>query len=168
MHVINHEWNRSMFVAFAMCFVWDTKPDFPNIQDKLKKLKVECKSFSATPTSRFMYEVDNQRERHVVDLINRTCSCRLWDLNRIPYKHGIIAIYKNIETLKDYTHPCYLKQTYMEIYKEMLPSMPCPLEWALTGQLAPVVPHIYIPLDRPPKQRKRAVDEPRNPYRASR
>ena len=46
--------------------------------------------------------------------------------------------------------------------------MPCPLEWALTGQLAPVVPHIYIPLGRPPKQRKRAVDEPRNPYRASR
>ena len=25
MHVINHEWNRSIFVASAMCFVWDTK-----------------------------------------------------------------------------------------------------------------------------------------------
>ena len=31
MHVINHEWNGSMFVSSAMCFVWDTKPDFPTI-----------------------------------------------------------------------------------------------------------------------------------------
>ena len=30
-HVINHEWNRSMNVASAMSFVWDTKPDFPSI-----------------------------------------------------------------------------------------------------------------------------------------
>ena len=29
MHVISHEWNRSMFVTSAMCFVWDTKPDLP-------------------------------------------------------------------------------------------------------------------------------------------
>ena len=29
MHVINYEWNRSMFVTSAMCFVWDTKPDLP-------------------------------------------------------------------------------------------------------------------------------------------
>ena len=27
-HVINHEWNRSMNVASAMSFVWDTKPVF--------------------------------------------------------------------------------------------------------------------------------------------
>ena len=31
MHVINHEWNRFMFVASVMCFVWDTKPDLPSI-----------------------------------------------------------------------------------------------------------------------------------------
>ena len=31
MHVINHEWNRSMFVASAVCFVWDTKLDIPSI-----------------------------------------------------------------------------------------------------------------------------------------
>ena len=29
MHVINHEWNISMFVASAVYFVWDTKPDLP-------------------------------------------------------------------------------------------------------------------------------------------
>ena len=40
---------------------------FPNIQDKLKKLKHESIHFSATPIGSFMYEVDNDCERHVVD-----------------------------------------------------------------------------------------------------
>ena len=30
-HVINHEWNRSMFVASAVCFVWDIKLYFPTL-----------------------------------------------------------------------------------------------------------------------------------------
>ena len=29
LHVISHEWSRFVFVASAVCFVWDTKPDFP-------------------------------------------------------------------------------------------------------------------------------------------
>ena len=49
----------------------------PNIQDKLKKLKHESIPFSATPPSSFMYEVDNGRERHVVDLVKKACNCRI-------------------------------------------------------------------------------------------
>ncbi|XP_075665367.1 uncharacterized protein LOC142635032 [Castanea sativa] len=141
---------------------------YPSIQDKLETLKVESKPFSATPAGNFFYEVASQYERHVVDLVKKTCSCRYWDLNGIPCKHAIIAIYINIETPEAYTHQCYHKETYMEIYKEVLPPMPYQLEWDETGQPAPIAPHIYKPPDRPPKQRKRALDEPKNPYKASR
>ena len=56
----------------------------------------------------------------------------------------------------------------MEIYKEVLPPMPGQSEWAKTGQPASLALNIYKPLGRPPKQRKRASDESRNPYKASR
>ena len=49
----------------------------PSIQKKLEQLKLECKSFCAIPSGKFVYKVDNERERHVVDLVNRTCSCRV-------------------------------------------------------------------------------------------
>ena len=49
----------------------------PSIQKKLEQLKLECKGLYAMPSGRFVYEVDNERERHVVDLLNRTCSCRV-------------------------------------------------------------------------------------------
>ena len=42
MHVINHEWNRSMFVASAMCFVWDTKLDLPTIGIRAKFSSHAC------------------------------------------------------------------------------------------------------------------------------
>ena len=104
----------------------------PSIQDRLEKLKVESKSFSATLAGSFLYEVGSQNERHVVDLVKKTCSCRSWDLNGIPCKHAITAIYTNIETPEDYTYPCYFKETYMEIYNKVFPPMPGQSEWAET------------------------------------
>ena len=95
----------------------------PSIQDKLGKLKVESKPFSTTPAGSFLYEVASQYERHVVDLVKKTCSCRFCDLNDIPCKYAIIAIYTNIEILEAYTHPCYYNETYIEMYKEVLPPM---------------------------------------------
>jgi hypothetical protein len=43
----------------------------PNVQDKLEKLKMESRSFSPMPSSRFKYEVDNSYERHMVDLTKK-------------------------------------------------------------------------------------------------
>ena len=77
----------------------------PSIQDKLKKLKLESKSLCEMPSRRFVYEVDNERERHMVDLVKRTCSCRTWDLTRIPCKHRVATIFVNREKSEDCTHP---------------------------------------------------------------
>ena len=95
----------------------------PSIQDKLEKLELEASHLVLPPAGSFLYEVGSQYEGHVVDLVKKTCSCRSWDLNGIPCKHAITAIYTNIETPEDYTHLCYFKETYMEIYKEVLPPM---------------------------------------------
>ena len=127
----------------------------PNIQDKLEKLKYESIHFNVTPSDRFMYEVDNGRERHVVDLVRKTCSCRIWDLIGLPCKHGIFAIVKNLEKVEDYVHPCYLKETFGETYKKIIQPMLGQSEWVETKQPASVVSHVYKPPDRPPKQRKR-------------
>ena len=140
----------------------------PNIQDKLEKLKYESIHFNVTPSDRFMYEVDNGRERHVVDLVRKTCSCRIWDLIGLPCKHGIFAIVKNLEKVEDYVHPCYLKETFGETYKKIIQPMLGQSEWVETKQPASVASHVYKPPDRPPKQRKRDLEESRNPYKVSR
>ena len=129
-----------------------------NIQDKLEKLKHEFIPFSATPSGRFMYEIDNGRERHVVDLVRKACSYRIWDLTGLPCKHGISTIVKNLEKVEDYVHPCYLKETFAETYKETIQPMSRQSEWVKTNQPASVAPLAYKPPSRTPKQRKRDLE----------
>jgi hypothetical protein len=96
----------------------------PNVQDKLEKLKMESRSFSAMASDRFKYEVDNDYERHVVDLTKKECTCRIQDLTGIPCKHGVAAINKNLEHPKDYLHNCYLNEAYLDVYSEIIHPMP--------------------------------------------
>ena len=74
----------------------------------------------------------------------------------------------NHEKPKDYTHPCYYKDAYVETYKTPIPPMPGQFEWMSSSQPKPVVPIIYQPPDRPPMKRKRDANEPSNPYKVSR
>ncbi|XP_030970261.1 uncharacterized protein LOC115990585 [Quercus lobata] len=136
------------------------------LMSRLYKKKVGIEKYDV-PSGRFVYEVDNGRERHVVDLVNRTCSCRIWDLTGIPCKHGVAAIFVNREKLEDYTHPCYYKDAYVETYKTPIPPMPGQSEWMSSGQPKPVASIVYKPPGRPPMKRKRDADEP-NPYKVSR
>ena len=56
----------------------------PNIVQKLELLKVDSKSFSAIPSGCFIYEVDNEYERHVVNLTRKCCTCRVLGFDRNP------------------------------------------------------------------------------------
>ena len=83
-------------------------------------MKLDCKSFSTIPVGCYIYEIDNEYERHVVNLTRKCCSCRVWDLIEIPCKHSVAAIYKNLERLEDYAYSCYRNDAYVAVYKEMI------------------------------------------------
>ena len=95
----------------------------PSIQKKLEQLKLECKDFCAMPFGRFVYKVDNERERHVMDLVNKTCSCRVWDLIGIPEKHGVAAIFVNHENQK--TTPIHATTRMLMWRHTRHPYLPC-------------------------------------------
>ena len=96
----------------------------PNIVQKFEQLKVDSKSFSVIPSGCYIYEVDNEYERHVVNLKRNFCICRVWDLTGIPCKHGVAAIYKNLERPEDYVHAYFRKDAYVAAYKEMITPLP--------------------------------------------
>ncbi|XP_075674891.1 uncharacterized protein LOC142644096 [Castanea sativa] len=139
-----------------------------NIVQKLEQLKVDSKSFSTVLSGCYIYEVDNEYERHMVNLTRKCCTCRVWDLTGIPCKHSVAAIYKNLERPEDYVHACYKKDTCVVAYKEMITPLPDQDEWVETNQLASVAPIVYKPPGKPPMKRKKDADEPNNPYKVSR
>ncbi|XP_065623664.1 uncharacterized protein LOC111995617 [Quercus suber] len=144
-----------------------------NVNHKGMELKsVLWRYAGTTPAREFergwtILRVDNEREKHVVDLVNRTCGCKAWDLIGIPCNYGIAASFVNREKPEDYTYPCYYKDAYVETYKTPIPPMHSQSEWMSSGQPKPVAPIVYKPPSRPPMKRKRDADEP-NLYMVSR
>lgn len=55
-----------------------------------------------------------------VNLQNRTCSCRVWDLTGIPCCHGVTAIQEARKNPIDFVDKCYSKETYVQTYSYCL------------------------------------------------
>ncbi|XP_052477826.1 uncharacterized protein LOC128033774 [Gossypium raimondii] len=65
-------------------------PLCPRIQKKLFEIVSQSNNIWPTYAGNEKYEVDcGLGNKHVVDLLNFSCSCRKWDLSGIPCKHAV-------------------------------------------------------------------------------
>ncbi|KAG5574455.1 hypothetical protein H5410_054589 [Solanum commersonii] len=62
------------------------------------------------------FEVYEGEDRHIVNIVEKKCSCMSWQLTSIPCPHAIKALrYKNIEP-RDEISWWYTKETYLKPY----------------------------------------------------
>ncbi|KAK9986246.1 hypothetical protein SO802_031197 [Lithocarpus litseifolius] len=92
----------------------------------------------------------------IVDLIDKSFTCRRWDLVGVPCCHAISCIffYKK-EPVEPYVNECLKMQTYAACYEPMVMPMNGPDMWEGIGF------ELVGPPGRPKKHRKRDVDEQR-------
>lgn len=77
----------------------------PKIQKKLEKIKEKSNECIATQAGKMIYKVRCMYgDQFTVDLCNRTCSCRKWDLNGIPCPHVVSAIGQTREELEHFVN----------------------------------------------------------------
>ncbi|GJU11272.1 mutator type transposase [Tanacetum coccineum] len=95
----------------------------------------------------------------VVDVKEKTCSCRKWELTGMPCKHVVAALWDR-GTPESWVHACYWLVTWKKVYsykinplngKDLWKKHPCP------NTLIP--PKVHPQIGRPPKKRKKSADE---------
>ncbi|GJT40318.1 mutator type transposase [Tanacetum coccineum] len=106
------------------------------------------------------------QEQYVVNLNQRTCSCRKWEISGIPCKHAIAAIHdmadngNDVGIPEDWVHDSYKLATWKAVYshkvnpvngRELWSKFECPTT------LLP--PKIHPQIGRPPKKRKKSKGE---------
>ncbi|GKA81260.1 mutator type transposase [Tanacetum coccineum] len=106
------------------------------------------------------------QEQYVVNLNQRTCSCRKWEISGIPCKHAIAAIHdmadngNDVGIPEDWVHDSYKLATWKAVYshkvnpvngRELWSKFDCPTT------LLP--PKIHPQIGRPPKKRKKSKGE---------
>ncbi|GJY90500.1 mutator type transposase [Tanacetum coccineum] len=96
----------------------------------------------------------------------RVCSCRKWELTRIPCKHVVTAIYNISENgmgvgiPEHWVHATYRLETWAHVYSFKI--NPCNVRemWPVVESITVITPLIHKPqIGRPPKKRKKSVNE---------
>ncbi|KAM3355690.1 hypothetical protein P3S68_022403 [Capsicum galapagoense] len=126
-------------------------------QEKNKAKAVEC---FVTKSDQFHYQIEDIYIRlFSVDLKNKICSCRRWELIGIPYNHVIAAIWIKKDEPEMYVHEYYAVKQYLKSYNPLIFPIVSIDQWTKTG-IEPQLPPIYkAQPSRPKKIRKRGIDE---------
>jgi len=115
------------------------------------------------------FEVDHKYDaRRIVKLDEGTCTRGRWHINGIPYTHACAAIYMYTHKHEQYLDGNYMIAKYMQAYEPQVHAMPGPEEWSTADGCDEIMPPIVkVQPGRPRKERRRAPNEPTNPYKIS-
>ncbi|GAU17195.1 hypothetical protein TSUD_178250 [Trifolium subterraneum] len=138
----------------------------PSIQKVLEKTKKTAEGWISTWHSDddfSIFGVTNGVETYAVNLLQKTCACRKWDLTGIPCCHVIACIWDKREAPEDYVSSCYRKSTTLATYSHIILPTNGPQLWPLLEPEPIKPPYMRRSIGRPKKNRNKRNDEPRNP-----
>ena len=100
-----------MKVKFELC---------PKIRKRLYKEKLACSKWLACWAGHTKFEVKNGLESFIMDLEEKKCSYRKWDIIGIPCCHAISYIFFNKEDAEKYVNACHKRTTYIDCYEPII------------------------------------------------
>jgi hypothetical protein len=90
-------------------------------------------------------------------------------LNRIPCPHAYAAIYMHKQKLEEYMDAYYKIEKYIEGYAPRIFGMEGPNTWPVDDPCDVILPPVVRRAPGKPKiSRRRAAEEPTNPYKLTR
>ncbi|KAL4320047.1 hypothetical protein GQ457_18G015050 [Hibiscus cannabinus] len=130
----------------------------PKIQKKLDKLKIE--SFKCIPdwSGGQTFQVRCPLTQFVVDMAERTCSCRRWQLTGLPCSHAICCIFNRREHAEDYVDDCYKVATFLNTYSYTINPIAGEDQWDLVQHGDAIIPPKLSKPKRGRHQTKRKKD----------
>lgn len=133
-------------------------PICPKIRKRLDKIR-EVKGWIPRYFGNEQFQVEGSNEQFRVDLKNRTCGCRKWDLCGIPCVHASAAYNKLDLDPMDFVHECYKVSTYLSTYDNVLGPINGRDLWPCTGDKILLPPDVKKRAGRPKKARRREPGE---------
>ncbi|XP_038885920.1 uncharacterized protein LOC120076228 [Benincasa hispida] len=78
----------------------------------------DSRSIDLYPINQYEFEVHDRSNQFVVNILNRTYSCRWWDLDMIPCSHACIALSRKNLQLQSYVHDFYRVSNLRLLYRK--------------------------------------------------
>ena len=111
------------------------------------------------PSGFQQFEAAFGTERYAVDLLQRSCGCRGWQLTGYPCVHGMAAIASLNLNPEDYVHSCYSKASFLKCYAYTIHPLNDSSMWPTSDYFVPLPPKRRRLPGRPTIKRKRGTSE---------
>jgi hypothetical protein len=132
----------------------------PNIIRKFRKIRHRTQYCHVLWNGEAGFEVRDKKWRFTVDLKNKTCSCRYWQVSGIPCAHACSALFKMTEEPNNHVNKCFSIETYKRTYQHVLQPVEHEDAWPMSENPKPLPPRVKKMPGRPTKKRRRDVSEP--------
>ena len=142
-------------------------PLTPSVTKILDKIKTAANQYSAQWNGADKYQVKGPwGDQVVVNLEQRSCSCRKWEISGLPCKH-VVACINNLNENggkgglpEDWVHASYRLSTWKEQYSHKINPIDGKHLWVKHEWPSTLIPPKEHPqIGRPPKKRKKSVVE---------
>ncbi|GJU27988.1 mutator type transposase [Tanacetum coccineum] len=144
-----------------------TGPLTPTATRIMESIKKEAHLMKVQWNGANKYQVSGSLgDQCVVDVVSMTCSCRKWELTRIPCKHVVAACWnmalndRAAPPPETWVNPCYWLSTWKETYSHKIQPIFGTKYWEKSTcpiTLLPLKHHVQV--GRPKKKRKRSKHE---------
>ncbi|MQM09487.1 hypothetical protein Taro_042363 [Colocasia esculenta] len=103
---------RNKCVAWETCLCPKIDAYVKNLMDSSRGIHVNC-------SNGIIFEVIS-RPSHVVDLHEGTCTCRQWQVSRLPCKHVCAVVHKIGGNVEEYCSMYFTTECYSNCYEETI------------------------------------------------
>ncbi|XP_021991468.1 uncharacterized protein LOC110888244 [Helianthus annuus] len=141
-------------------------PKITEILDEIKKAAAQC-TVKWCGDSR--WQVQGTLGQYVVNIEQKVCTCRRWEISGIPCKHAVavnwdMAAHKQqVGPPEDWVHPCYYLDTWKKAYAYKVGPINGPKLWPISPVPTTLTPPLHHKeAGRPKKKRRRDQVEVEN------
>lgn len=115
----------------------------PEVETILRRRFIKAQTMTAKPIDMYEFSVIGGTYDAVVDLGRKSCTCRVFDLDRLPCAHALAAL-KTLENVRDYSSEYYTVDLWSLAYSEKIYPVPSQCEWDIPkeAELVDVIPPI--------------------------
>ncbi|XP_022891898.1 uncharacterized protein LOC111406753 [Olea europaea var. sylvestris] len=106
----------------------------PPIEEKMRKQYDDAKGQMVVPINEYELHVGVENEMHIVNLEARTCTCREFDLEKLPCKHALAAAKFKGVSCYSLCSPYYTTTSWKQAYVECICPVANEAHWEISNQ----------------------------------
>ncbi|CAN1233481.1 hypothetical protein LINPERPRIM_LOCUS3922 [Linum perenne] len=140
----------------------------PSAERRVAEALELARSYQVLRANDSEFEVISHEGQNTVDIRNRCCLCRGWQINGLPCAHAVAALLSCRQNVHRFTESCFTVANYRKTYSETIHPIPDKSMWKELSDADPnnmeaVInpPKSLRPPGRPRKKRVRAEDRGR-------